>query len=58
MHGFAKQIWPDGRTYEGEFRDGLFWGTGIMTWQHVRVCLGIRVGGIRRKQYNCAAFVN
>jgi len=36
MHGFAKQIWPDGRTYEGEFRDGLFWGTGIMTWQHAR----------------------
>lgn len=32
MHGSGKVIWPDGKTYTGEFADGKMQGKGLKTW--------------------------
>jgi len=32
MHGKGKMIWPDGRSYDGEFSEDKRNGQGIMHW--------------------------
>ena len=32
MHGFGIFTWPDGRVYEGEYKNNLKWGHGKFTW--------------------------
>lgn len=33
QHGSGRQTWSDGRSFEGQFRDGRFSGKGHMRWQ-------------------------
>ena len=40
MEGMGEYIWPDGRRYEGEYKDDKKHGYGIYTWADNRIYQG------------------
>lgn len=40
MHGKGLLVWPDGKYYEGEFKEDLKHGFGIFFWEDKRCYKG------------------
>lgn len=40
QHGTGTQVWPDGKKYEGDFRDGLAHGRGTLTHANGDIYMG------------------
>jgi hypothetical protein len=40
IHGLGKYQWPDGRTYEGEYKDDQKEGFGVYTWSDGKMYRG------------------
>ena len=50
-HGIGKAIYPDGTTWEGEYRDGATWlGNGTFKYNNGNVYCGTIVNGLMHGQ--------
>ena len=45
MEGTGKYSWPDGKEYEGSYKDGVKEGQGEMRWPDGKAYIGGWVGG-------------
>ena len=54
MHGYGVYTWPDGRKYEGQYKDDMKYGFGIYTWSDGRVYQG---WWLNRKQCGLGTYI-
>ena len=40
QHGTGTQTWPDGKKYEGDFREGMLHGRGTLTHKNGDIYMG------------------